>query len=120
MVGLILLLLAWLLLLPATLINVIIVASKSGVRGWVKRLGGYFKNTARNIDIFGANEFRTLWNTIIVKPDGVQFKGDDKTISSYLGANQAKGTLTWFGRVIAWVCDSLDENHCRNAYEKEF
>ena len=119
MKGLLLLLIAWILILPISLINVILVASKSKTNGWIKTLSGYFQGTARNIDIFGANEFRSLWNAIIVKENGVKFKGDGKTISAYLGANQTIGTLTWFGRLIANFLDLIDANHCRKAYINE-
>lgn len=116
MIGFILLILAVLLILPATIVNVILVASKSKTRGWIKVLGRYFKTTARNLDIFGANEFRTLWNTILITEEGVKFKGDNRTISFYLGANQRQNTLTKFGKVIAWICDFVDKNHCEKAF----
>lgn len=120
MIGFILLILAWLLLLPATLVNVILVASRAGIRGWVRALGGYFKNTARNLDVFAADEFRALWNVILVKNNGIRFIGGGKTISAYLGANMLKGTLTPFGKLVAFICDSVDNNHCLKAFAKEF
>lgn len=119
MVGFILLLLAWVLLLPATLINVILVARKSGTRGWLKSMGKYFSKTAVHIDVFAADEFMTLWNTVLVKRNGGLFKGNGKTISYHLGLNQISDTLTMFGKFIAWICDALDKNHCYNAYMKE-
>ncbi len=119
MKGLILLIIAWILILPATLVNVILVASKAKHRGWFYWLSGYFQRTARNIDVFGADELTTLWNTILVKKNGTQFKGDGRTISFYLGANQLDNTLTWFGKSIAWICDTLDKHHCYHAYLKE-
>jgi len=48
----ILFLIAWILLLPITIINFIVVKNKKG----------YFRSTALNIDIFANREFRTLWN----------------------------------------------------------
>lgn len=119
MKGLILLLIAWILILPATLVNVILVASKAKHRGWVYWLSGYFARTARNIDVFGADELTTLWNTILVKKNGIQFKGDGHTISFYLGANQIDGALTKFGKLVAWICDTIEKAHCENAYYRE-
>ncbi len=119
MIGFLLLLIAWILLLPATLVNVILVASRAKHRGWIKFLGGYFKRTARNLDIFGANEFMTLWNTILINKNGVKFKGDGRTISYYLGANKINNSLSVFGKLIAKICDALDENHCIKAYWNE-
>lgn len=116
MIGFLLLIVAWVLLLPATLVNVILVASKSKKRGWVKFLGGYFKKTAEHIDVFAADEFMTLWNTILVKKEGDQFIGNHRTISYYLGSNQRTDTLTWFGKFIAWILDSLDKDHCKKTY----
>ena len=95
------------------------VASKAKIRGWGMVLGKYFKNTARNLDVFAADEFMTMWNSFIVKNGGESFKGNHKTISYHLGSNQLTGTLTKFGKAIAWICDKLDKNHCYNAYIAE-
>lgn len=116
MIGFLLLILAVILILPATVVNVILVASKSKTRGWIKVLGGYFKSTARNLDIFGAIEFRTLWNSILITKNGVKFENDGKTISYYLGANQRQNSLSKFGKIIAFICDFLDKNHCEKAF----
>ena len=116
MIGFILLVLAVLLILPATIVNVILVASKSKTRGWIKVLGGYFQSTARNLDIFGASEFRTLWNSILITRNGVKFESDGKTISYYLGANKRQNSLSKFGKIIAFICDFVDKNHCERAF----
>lgn len=116
MIGFLLLILAVILILPATVVNVILVASKSKTRGWFRVLGRYFQSTARNLDIFGASEFRTLWNAILIKENGVKFENSGKTISYYLGANQANNSLSKFGKIIAFICDFLDKNHCEKAF----
>lgn len=116
--NLLLFLIAWLLFLPATLVNVIIVASKSGTRGWVRALGGYFRESAVRLDRYGCGEFRATWNVIMITKDGIPFRADGNTISAYLGANQIKGTLRGFGRFIAWLLDKVDKGHCLRAYEK--
>ena len=88
--GLFLFLLAWLLFLPLSLLNFLAVAIK------FKDLG-YFKSSAVNLDRFGNFE---------------------ETISSVLGKNQLKGTLTRTGKALVWVLDKIDKNHCKKSIKK--
>ena len=89
--GLFLFLLAWLLFLPLSLLNFLAVAVK------FKDLG-YFKSSAVNLDRFGNFE---------------------EKISSALGKNQRNGTLTRTGRVLVWILDTIEKEHCRKSI-KEF
>ena len=101
---------AYLLLLPLTLINFIVVLFTSG--DFAK---GYFRSTAVNIDKFGNREFRKLWNLTLKTNDGYMFGNFEETISSALGKNERDGTLTRTGKVLAWVLNTIDKNHCKNA-----
>ena len=89
--GLFLFLLAWVLFLPLSLLNFLAVAIK------FKDLG-YFKSSAVNLDRFGNFE---------------------ETISSALGKNQRNGTLTRTGRVLVWILDMIEKEHCKKSI-KEF
>lgn len=103
-------LIAYLLLLPSTILNFCIVALNGGA-------SGYFRDSAVRLDRYGCGEFRTLWNTLLIKKGGVRFRADGNTISAYLGANQIKGTLSFFGQLIAWLLDRVDKGHCVRAYD---
>jgi len=80
---------AWVLVLPLTIINYIIVCKK-----------GYFLDTALSLDKFGNREYRTLWNKVLRKQSGYEFGVVNETISSVLGKNERDGTLTRAGKVL--------------------
>ena len=102
----ILFLIAYILLLPLTIINYVVVLFKSK-----DHAKGYFRSTAVNLDKFGNREFRTLWNLTLRKPNGYEFGNVNETISSALGKNQCDNTLSKVGKVLVWILDKLDKNH---------
>ena len=55
--NLLLFVIAWILIPPLTIVNLIVVNKKYG------NTKDYFRNTALSIDIWANREFRTLWNT---------------------------------------------------------
>lgn len=73
---------------------------------------GYFKSTARNLDIFGNREFRAFWNKILIIEEGYKFGVEGETISSALGKNLKNNTLTKAGRLLVWI---LSKKHCLDA-----
>ena len=75
----------------------------------------YFLSTSRSIDVWANYEFRTLWNTILIKNHGYKFGVKNETISSALGKNERDNTLTNTGKVLVFILDLLDKNHCKNA-----
>ena len=117
MKGLILLILATLLLLILTFVNVCIVLFKSikkeGLKGF-KTVSGYFKNSALNLDVYAAKEFRAFWNATCQK-DGYLFGQNDESISYVLGINQINGTLSFFGFVLCEILNIFEKNHCTEA-----
>nr|DAS00148.1 MAG TPA: hypothetical protein [Caudoviricetes sp.] len=108
LVGLVLFLLAWLLFLPLSLLNFLAVAIK------FKDLG-YFKSSAVNLDRFGNSEFRTLFNLTLKKKGGYKFGNMEETISSVLGKNQRDNTLSFAGKVLVFILDMIDKNHCKKS-----
>ena len=45
--------------------------------------------------------------------------GDEReTISSVLGKNERDGTLTNAGRMLCWILNVLDKNHCKNSIKE--
>ena len=113
MINLLLFLIAWLLILPLTMLNLFSVYRKYG------NVKGYFRSTALSIDIWANTEFRTLWNTQLRIEGGYEFGRIGETISSALGKNQRDGTLTKKGKILVAILDFLDENHCEKSI-KEF
>lgn len=106
----ILYLIAYILLLPLTIINYIIVLFKS--KDHAKR---YFRTSALNIDKFGNREFRTLWNFTLKKESGYQFGNSEETISSALGKNERDGTLTKTGKILVFILNIIDKDHCKKS-----
>ena len=103
--GIILYTIAYLLFLPLTIFNALNVKKK-----------GYFKDTAINIDRFGNREFRFSLNKYLItekSPD--RFGNIEETISSVLGKNQRDKTLSKFGKMICFILDKLDKEHCKKS-----
>ena len=96
----------WIILTP---INWVIVSFKYGLSN------AYFKETAIDIDKFGNRNFRTFLNVTMKINGGYMFGNVNETISSALGKNQRDGTLSWFGKVICKILDTIDKNHCEKS-----
>lgn len=107
--GVVLFILAYVIFLPLSLINYIVVEKKKG----------YFLSSAINLDIFANREFRTLWNKTLRKENGYAFGKVGETISSALGKNQIKMTLTTTGKCLVWILDKLDTNHAIKSIRNE-
>ena len=105
-------LLAWMLFLPLTLMNFIVVLFK------YKNLN-YFKSSAVNLDRFGNYEFRSLFDLVLRRKEGYQFGNFEETISSVLGKNQIDNTLSRTGRALVWILDMIEKEHCKKSI-KEF
>ena len=93
--NLLLFVIAWILIPPLTIWNLIVVNKKYG------NTKGYFRSTALSIDIWANFEFRTLWNSRLIIEGGYQFGREGETISSALGKNKLMGTLTKEGNKLA-------------------
>jgi hypothetical protein len=103
-------LIAVILFIPLTILNLIVVISKYSFKWEVVK--NYFLETALDIDRFGNRNFRTLLNTTLITNEGYKFGDYRETISSSLGKNKLKNTLTKTGKVLCAILDFLDENHC--------
>lgn len=106
--GLVLFIIAYLLFLPLTIFNALNVKKK-----------GYFKDTAINLDRFGNREFRFSLNKYLItenSPD--RFGNIEETISSVLGKNELSDNLTTLGKLLCWVLDKIEKNHCIKSINK--
>lgn len=99
--GFVLFLVAYVLYLPLSIINYLLVRSE-----------GYFRDSAITLDKLANREFRTLWNKTLIVESGYKFGNIQETISGVLGKNIKDETLTKTGKVLVWI---LSEKHCLDA-----
>jgi hypothetical protein len=103
MLEFLLFIIAYLLYLPLTLINLLLVRNK-----------GYFRDSAVTLDKLANREFRTLWNKTLIKWLGYDFGNSNETISSVLGKNIQNETLTTTGKALVFI---LTKKHCLDAID---
>jgi 8-oxo-dGTP diphosphatase len=77
----------------------------------------YFTDIAIAIDVFGNVSCKYLFNLILITSDGYQFGLRKETISSVLGKNKKKGTLTMFGSFVSYILNKLDPNHVEKSID---
>lgn len=111
--GMILFAVAWVLIIPATAVNMLILVSK-GIT-----LKGYFLDTATSLDRWANREYRTGLNAIMIKENGYPFGDIDETISSVLGKNQRDGTLKPSGKILCYILDTIEKDHCKKSIIKK-
>lgn len=109
----ILYIIACILFIPLSIINFIVVLYHFGFNK--KTINSFLNESAKDIDIFGNRNFRTLWNKTLIKSYGYKFGEKDKTISYVLGINQKYNTLSFTGKVLVFILNIIDKNHCKKA-----
>jgi len=113
--GFILAILARLLFLIVGIINPMVVAIKYiNKRAFWRVQSDYWFTDAMELDIYGNYAYRATWNYLFQKT-GYNFGKKGETISSALGKNQRDNTLTKVGKLMCWILDSIDKNHCKNS-----
>ena len=87
---------------------------------WYRSTERYFFEMAYALDKFGNVLIAPLFNSIMIvkAPQKMLFGDPDETISSCLGRNKLHDNLTWVGRLLANILDTIDENHCEKAADK--
>lgn len=114
--GFILFVIASLLWLPLTFVNIIIVLWKNSKKeGFFKVVDNYFFTMAIDIDVFANHSVRTTWNTILRVSGGHPFGGNGETISSALGKNERDETLSILGKGLCSILNFIDKDHCKNS-----
>lgn len=120
--GFLLSIIAYILFIPTALVNFVFVIIKfSKSRGFFKVIDDYWYQSAIDIDRFGNHHFRTFWNLAFIKKNGYKFGDIEETISSALGKNQVKKSLTVFGWIIVYILWVIDYKywfkggHCINS-----
>ena len=75
----------------------------------------YFKNIAKGIDIFGNVLCAPLFNIILIKNSNNKFGDWGETISSVIGKNNVKESLTKLGVLIYKSLNFIEKNHCEDS-----
>ncbi len=68
-----------------------------------------------SIDQFGNSSCSTTLQLLLTKPIAHPFGDEDDTASYVIAQNRELGTLTKFGRFIAWILEKLDKDHLNKA-----
>jgi hypothetical protein len=89
------------------------------LKGFYKRINSLFMTMAVSVDQFGNVVMSEMFNDILIYPTGYKFGKEDETISSVLGKNKLKNTLTETGSWLANFLDKLDPNHSINSIEAD-
>lgn len=84
----------------------------------IDRLNFYILTIAISIDQLGNVMLGPLFNKLMIKKCSKYLFGDeDDTISYVLGVNKLHGNLTFIGKSLAWLLDTIDENHVLKTVE---
>jgi len=118
-INILLFIVAIVLIIPLTIINIILVLVVYKKDGILKTLSKYFLETATDIDKFGNRNLRTLWNKTLQK-DGYEFGDINKTISAVLGINKKQKTITKTGCLLCKILNIFDKNHCIKSIPKNY
>lgn len=77
-----------------------------------KRLDQQLLSIATSIDSSGNVVCKDLFNLTLIQKGGYQFGNRKETISSVLGKNQRDETLTKTGKIIVFILDKIETDHC--------
>lgn len=75
----------------------------------------YCYNIALSIDKLGNVVMSNIFNDVMITKNGYKFGDDRETISSALGKNKIKNSLSKTGILLCKILDFIDDNHCVNA-----
>lgn len=76
-----------------------------------KRLFGYWKTEAINLDRYGNYAYRSLFNRFLRNEGGYEFGNFNETISTALQRNYELGTLSKIGIRLYKLIDRIDKGH---------
>jgi len=77
----------------------------------------YCLDIAESIDRFGNVVGQYVWNDILITKGGYQAGNPKETISSFLGKNSLRGTLSLVGKALANLLNFIQKNHCINSVD---
>lgn len=109
MVGFIMYIVAWILYLILFVVNIPFSIYKA--KG-LTSINNYFGKVATGVDALGNATFGELFNAFFITKGGYYFGKRKETISSAMGKNKEKGTLTWLGKALDRLLSFIDKDHC--------
>lgn len=80
-----------------------------------RMLSVWFYRTARAIDVFANVNGSEFFDAIFIINGGYKFGNPKETISSVIGKNQRDKTLSIAGKVLRYMLDKIDQDHCLNS-----
>ena len=84
------------------------------------RLKDYYYAIAYSIDQLGNVVMSAMFNRLLIEEDSqYKFGNPDWTISAVLGGNLLTMRLRPLGLWLVEILDSIDDNHCVNAFNNE-
>lgn len=84
-----------------------------------KTLKKYFFNIAISLDQLGNTICAGLLCLTLTKGECIPFGNPDSTVSSILGKNKAKKTLTLFGSLICKILNTIEKDHVEKGIEND-
>jgi len=117
LIGILLFLISIILMLITGPIGFIFAFLKLLFTKGIKGIGAYALQLAISIDQLGNVLMQHLFNSLWIKNNGYQFGNRDETISSAIGKNKERDTLTSFGKTIDKLLDLIDPNHSLNSID---
>ena len=78
----------------------------------------YLFRMAKSIDQLGNVVCEHFFNVTLIKKNGYKFGNEDVTISHVLGMNEKADTLSFAGKMLAWLLNTIDKDHNQKAIEK--
>ena len=75
----------------------------------------WFYRTAKEIDVFANITCGEFFTSIFLIDGGYKFGGKNETLSSVIGKNQRKNTLSIAGMILRKLLDYIDKDHCKKS-----
>ena len=120
--GFILIIVAYVLLIALSPLGVVYAFFRLMINNTIARWFNYFNRLffklAISLDQFANVLFAPLFNDVLIKSKTHTFGNEDETISSVLGKNQRDKTLRKAGKVLCFILDKLDKDHCKKSIGK--
>jgi hypothetical protein len=83
----------------------------------INGLGEFSLNIAVSIDQLGNVVMQYLLNHVMIVSGGYKFGNRDETISSVIGKNVEKNTLSKLGKLLNVILDFIDADHSLNSID---
>lgn len=99
------------LLFPVSIVHSLIDAIRFG--SFYRRLNYSFLAAATSVDIMCNTAFSSMLNAYFLKRGSYLFASDrSETISSVLGKAESDDKLTWIGKGLVFILNTLQKDHC--------